>query len=76
MSRFCEDNDETVYEVYMAMYYMHPLVALEILKLPTSNKLQALLFLSKLFNDTVSLWDYNACVVGKWLRMEHWWIDT
>ena len=55
MSRFCEDNDETVYEVYMAMYYMHPLVALEILKLPTSNKLQALLFLSKLFNDTVSL---------------------
>jgi hypothetical protein len=55
MSRFCEDNNETVYEVYMAMCYMHPLVALEILKLPNSNKLEAHLFLSVLFNDTLNL---------------------
>jgi hypothetical protein len=54
MSRFCEDNNETVYEVYMAMCYTHPLVALEIFKLPTSNKSEALLFLSVLFSDTVA----------------------
>jgi len=55
MSRFCEDNNETVYEVCMAMCYIHPLMVLKILKLPTSNKLEALLFESMLFNDTASL---------------------
>jgi len=34
---------------------MNPLAALEILKLPTSNTLEALLFFSVLFNDTVNV---------------------
>ena len=76
MSRFCEDNNKTIYEVYMSLCYMNPLVVLEILKLPTSNKLEFLLFFSVLFNDTVNVWDYKASVVDKWISMEYWWHDV